>query len=208
MLVKVCGMRDVENIRELDEKVQPDLMGMIFYPKSSRYVADASTIPSTKAAKVGVFVNVPMAEIVTKANDFGLAYIQLHGDEDVAFVADLKKQITADIIKVFRVTGEVDWTYLKGFEPHVTYFLFDTETKGYGGSGKRFDWELLEKYPLERPFLLSGGIQEENVEEIKHLQQKQPKLAGVDINSKFELHAAFKDVEKVIRFVKALQEKI
>ncbi|AWW31976.1 phosphoribosylanthranilate isomerase [Echinicola strongylocentroti] len=206
MLVKVCGMRDAENIRSLDEKVQPDLMGMIFYPKSSRYVADAATIPSTKAAKVGVFVNTPIAEIVAKVNAFGLAYIQLHGDEDAVFVEELKKQAAAEIIKVFRVTEEVDWTYLKGFEPHVAYFLFDTETKGYGGSGKKFNWELLEKYPLQKPFLLSGGIQEESVAEIQHLQQIQPKLAGVDINSKFELHAAFKDVDKVIRFVKALQE--
>ncbi|GGF37243.1 phosphoribosylanthranilate isomerase [Echinicola rosea] len=205
MLVKVCGMRDTENIRELDEKVQPDLMGMIFYPKSSRYVADAATIPSTKAAKVGVFVNTPVAEIVAKVNAFGLAYVQLHGDEDVAFVEELKKQSPADLIKVFRVTAEVDWSYLKCFEPYVAYFLFDTETKGYGGSGRQFNWELLGKYPLQKPFLLSGGIQEESVVEIQQLQQKQPKMAGVDINSKFELHSAFKDVNKVARFVTALQ---
>lgn len=205
MIVKVCGMRDADNIRELDEKVQPDLMGMIFYPKSPRYVADHSAIPATNAAKVGVFVNAPVVEIVETVQGFGLDYIQLHGNEDVAFVAELKQKTTANVIKVFRVTAEVDWEFLKGFEPHVAYFLFDTETKGYGGSGKQFDWQLLGAYPLDKPFLLSGGIDQESVADILRLKQQQPQLAGVDINSKFEREPAVKDIVKISRFVKQLK---
>ncbi|WP_186756472.1 phosphoribosylanthranilate isomerase [Echinicola salinicaeni] len=206
MLVKVCGMREPSNVSELLDKVSPDLMGMIFFPKSSRYVGLSS--PELEVAdveKVGVFVNRPLAEVKKIADQFNLSYIQLHGDEALEYLQELKGITSAKIIKVFRVEESIDWDELKALEPYVKYFLFDTQTKQYGGSGKKFDWSILEHYPLEKPFLLSGGIDGDNVEKIKELAMKVPQLAGVDINSKFEIKAALKDVEKIKTFVEALK---
>ncbi|WP_215222804.1 phosphoribosylanthranilate isomerase [Echinicola shivajiensis] len=208
MLVKVCGMREPSNVLELLDKVSPDLMGMIFFPKSSRYVG--LSIPELEVAdvvKVGVFVNRPQGEIKEIVDQFNLSYVQLHGDEGLEYVKELKGITSAEIIKVFRVEESIDWDELKALEPFVKYFLFDTQTKQYGGSGKKFDWSILEDYPLQKPFLLSGGIDEDNVDKIKELAQKVPQLAGVDINSKFEIEAALKDVDKIKTFVEALRSK-
>ncbi len=208
MQVKVCGMREPENIQKLVQEVGPDLMGMIFYTKSSRYAGgkEGKEYAAVPIAKVGVFVNAGLQDVLQKVEDYGLSYVQLHGDEDLEFVKTLYKKSPAKIIKVFRVDDKVNWKTLEQFEPFIDYFLFDTQTKMYGGSGKKFDWALLEKYPLKKKFLLSGGIDEGSSPQIQALAAKVPQLAGVDINSKFEIAPGLKDIEKIRQFVEALRE--
>ncbi|WP_200976336.1 phosphoribosylanthranilate isomerase [Echinicola sp. 20G] len=206
MLIKVCGMRDPENVKELVEEVNPDLMGMIFYPKSSRYVKEESQMISpSKVKKVGVFVNDTIEKILEMETTHGLSYIQLHGDEDFGFVKTLSERSKAGIIKVFRVEADIDWEVLQPYQSYVKYFLFDTQTKKFGGSGKKFDWSVLEEYPLDKPFLLSGGIDDKSSTSILELQKKVAKMAGVDINSKFEIEPALKDIMKIKTFVTELR---
>jgi len=199
-------MRDPDNVRELIEQVSPDLMGMIFYSKSSRFVdQEIAKLRDINIPKVGVFVNASEAEVLEKVEAYHLSCVQLHGDEDISYLASLSGKTNAEIIKVFRVDAAINWEELKGYEPYVKYFLFDTQTKQFGGSGKKFDWSVLENYSLKKPFLLSGGIDENSVEAIKILKQKVPKMAGVDINSKFEIGPALKDISKLKTFVSALR---
>lgn len=212
MIIKVCGMREKANIQELIEQASPDLMGLLFYEPSSRFVEKANVVPDFYRrlfiSKVGVFVNGEMEYLLQKINDFALDYVQLHGDETMEYIQKLKSHSSVKVIKVFRVGEVMDWTELKAYENDVDYFLFDTQTEKYGGSGKQFDWSILEKYPLEKGFLLSGGVDEESLDTIVALSAKVPQLMGVDINSKFELEPGLKDIGKVAEFVKEMRGKV
>ncbi|AMQ57661.1 phosphoribosylanthranilate isomerase [Algoriphagus sanaruensis] len=202
MEMKVCGMRDPENIRSLISEVGPDWMGLIFYPKSPRYVSDekAADLKEFPVKKVGVFVNESEAEILRKVEQFGLTAIQLHGKESVEFVKDLSEKTNAELWKVISVGSEIEWKSLEGYLPFVSKFLFDTATAAHGGSGKRFDWKVLETYPFDKSFLLSGGLDEESVEEVLALREQIPQLKGVDLNSKFEDAPGVKNIEKLKNF--------
>lgn len=202
MEMKVCGMRDPENIRSLISEVAPDWMGLIFYPKSPRYVSDekAADLKEFPVKKVGVFVNESEAEILRKVEQFGLTAIQLHGKESVEFVKDLSEKTNAELWKVISVGSEIEWKSLEGYLPFVSKFLFDTATAAHGGSGKRFDWKVLETYPFDKSFLLSGGLDEESVEEVLALREQIPQLKGVDLNSKFEDAPGVKNIEKLKNF--------
>ena len=202
MELKVCGMREPENIRRLISEVKPDWMGLIFYSKSPRYVSDeqAAELKGQPVKKVGVFVNESEAEIQRKVDQFGLSAIQLHGNESVEFVKDLSGKIDAELWKVVSVGDEIDWGSLESFLPFVNKFLFDTATATHGGSGKRFDWRVLKTYPFHKSFLLSGGLDEQSAEEVLALRQQIPQLQGVDLNSKFEDAPGVKNIEKLKNF--------
>ena len=202
MLVKVCGLRD--NWKEVSE-LQPDLLGLIFYPKSSRFIElDGEKIIATDIPKVGVFVKASVAEIIKKAAQYQLSYVQLHGDESVEFIEELKKSLTEiKIIKVFRVQDKLP--DVKQFEDLVDLFLFDTKVSEYGGTGSRFDWNILSTYSSRIPFLIAGGVDEEDVENIKSLQING--FIGIDINSKFEDEPGLKNIEKVSTFIKAIRDE-
>lgn len=206
MIIKVCGMRDKENILQLVERVSPDLIGMIFYDQSPRFVGDIKPdtgfFKSLPIQRVGVFVNSGLENILQKINDYALDYVQLHGDETLEFVRRLKSESQVKTIKAFRVGKNVDWQALQPFDELVDLFLFDTQTEKYGGSGKQFDWAVLESYPLEKGFLLSGGVDSGNIDTIHAMAIKLPLLRGVDINSKFETGPGLKDLEKVSKFVR------
>jgi len=212
MIIKVCGMGDRDNILQLMEREIPDLMGLIFYEKSPRKIDGKATDPGfyqeLPIPKVGVFVDEEIKQIVQKINDFGLDYVQLHGSESAEFITKLKRQSSVKIIKVFRIGTKVDWQELKPFEALVDIFLFDTHTKKFGGSGIKFDWAVLEEYPLQKGFLLSGGVDEKSVETIEALALKMPKLLGVDINSRFETAPGRKNIDKVRKFIKKIRDKI
>src|SRR5690606_17937458 len=141
-----------------------------------------------------------------KINDFGLDYVQLHGSESVEFIKKLKKLSSVKIIKVVKVGNQVDWKGLMPFEALVDLFLFDTQTKSFGGSGIQCDWSILEGYPLQKGFLISGGVDEGSVEILEALAIKMPLLVGVDINSRFEKTPGIKDVEKVQMFLKRIKD--
>ncbi len=201
--LKVCGMGRAENVAGLIE-LKPDFIGFIFYKKSPRYMEDLdenllSRIPIS-IRKVGVYVNEKIETILKISEKYGLEYAQLHGDEDLDFCRKLKEK-GIKVIKVFRVMESIPIS-IKKYADVVDYFLFDTKTPKYGGSGRHFDWGILKAYNLETPYLLSGGIKLEDIEEIKRLELKG--LAGVDVNSKFEIEPGLKDLKMIGELKKQL----
>ena len=201
MKIKVCGMRDSENISGL-LNLKPDFIGFIFYDKSKRFVADFPQIDipsSTK--KVGVFVNEKIDEIIEKTLKYKLDFVQLHGDETPEYCEKLTKH-KIKIIKAFSIGENFDFSATKSFEKHVSLFLFDTKGKYYGGNGLKFDWDLLKNYKGKIPFLLSGGITKNDAKEIKEFNH--PEFLGVDINSGFELEPALKNTNEIKEFKSAL----
>ncbi len=199
MRIKICGLTEPINIDAITE-CDVDMIGLNFYPASSRYVAvDSLEIPDS-IEKVGVFVNATYEDILNKTNHFGLNYVQLHGDEDIEFCRQIRAFVP--VIKVFRIHQGFDWKLLDNFL-FCDMFLFDTYTKDFGGSGHKFDWAELSNKDITKPWLLSGGIGPEDVEEI--LQISSPSFYGVDINSRFEISPGIKDVQKVKNFCNKLK---
>ncbi|WP_209328768.1 phosphoribosylanthranilate isomerase [Lunatimonas salinarum] len=209
MIIKVCGMRDPENILQLVAFAKPDLMGLIFYAKSSRNVGASSEgamfYRSLDIPKVGVFVNAEIAQVVDSVREYGLEYVQLHGDEDMDYISSLRTFLPVKIIKVFRIGPNWKWGSVEPFTDKVDWFLFDTDTPQYGGSGHSFSWDILYSYPFDQPFLLSGGITEDHSGKIIELMEAIPAMRGIDINSKFELSPAVKDIAKVKTFMQKLR---
>lgn len=207
-LVKVCGLTDLQNIREVQE-AGADLFGFIFYPPSPRYVGarqgslNPETLPE-KLRKIGVFVNPLLKDVEEGVRDFDLQGVQLHGDESAEFCRVLKESGLM-LIKAFAPDKNFDFGRTKAFAAFCDYFLFDTPTPEKGGSGLKFDWELLMKYEGDTPFLLSGGIGPEDAPEIRSFEH--PAFAGVDINSRFEIRPGFKDTGHVKKFINDLRSE-
>ncbi len=197
-------MRDKENIESLIA-LKPDFMGFIFYDKSKRFVTDFPKvkIPSI-IKKVGVFVNETIEEVISIAEKYQLDCIQLHGDELPEYCEKLSQSKfdleshQIDIFKAFSIDENFDFNTTKQYENCCNYFLFDTKGNDYGGNGIKFNWEILQKYKGNIPFLLSGGISAKDVNEIKKINH--PQFMGVDVNSGFEIKPALKDIEKLKEF--------
>ncbi len=164
MIIKVCGLKEPENITAVDS-LYPDLVGFIFYEKSPRYVVTDS-LPLTNAVRTGVFVNETVEKILEKAVQYRLQLIQLHGSETPGTAAFLQEK-GYRIIKAFNIGEKIDQQQMQAFIPFCDYFLLDTKGQHAGGNGVKFNWELLNHYELEIPFLLSGGIGPADVAEIK-----------------------------------------
>lgn len=194
-------MRDTENIRQL-LKLKPDYMGFIFYPKSKRYVEpllDEDLLKKELCGvnKVGVFVNASTEEILAAAKKYELEFVQLHGDESVGQLKELKAG-GLKVIKVFSVGETFDFAVTGPYKPYADYFLFDTQGEGYGGTGRRFDWKILEKYDNEIPFFLSGGIGPEDIDLLRGMGKLN--VHAIDINSRFEIQPALKDINLIKKF--------
>ena len=291
-LIKVCGMRDAQNIREV-AALGVNLIGLIFYPKSPRYVesisSDAGIIPdyssltpdplpegegrnmldkqlkaeetkgetrnkqpvsaqlkSTQSKApfnkvttplslgegqggeavhggeavqggeaaipkfVGVFVDDMPQNIVTAVSNYHLSYVQLHGDESPVMIDNLRRTLVPDIvpqikiIKAISVSSAEDLKRCEQYEGHVDLFLFDTKCKGYGGSGQKYDWSVLEAYTGQTPFLLSGGIGPDDIDRLRDFHH--PQCVGIDLNSKFETAPGMKDVEMLKKFINSLNK--
>ena len=291
-LIKVCGMRDAQNIREV-AALGVNLIGLIFYPKSPRYVqsisSDAGIIPdynsltpmplskgegskmldkqlkaektegearnkqsesahsksaqsespfnkvttplsfgegqggeavgheaeavglggeASKPSFVGVFVNDMPQNIVTAVYNYHLSYVQLHGDESTVMIDNLRRTLVPDIvpeikiIKAISVSSAEDLQRCEQYEGHVDLFLFDTKCKGYGGSGQKYDWSVLEAYTGQTPFLLSGGIGPDDADRLRDFHH--PQCVGIDLNSKFETAPGMKDVDLLRKFISSL----
>lgn len=193
-------MRDSENIRAI-EQTKADLMGFIFHPKSPRFVASLPEYMPKKQKRVGVFVNASLEQILAKAQKFSLEYIQLHGDEPPAFCNELKNR-GLKVIRAQRIANADDIIRAESYNM-ADLMIFDTKTELYGGSGKKFNWQLLENYKGCVPFLLSGGIRSDTFEEIKAFFH--PQFAGIDLNSGFEISPALKDVGKLNNFIEKIK---
>jgi len=205
MKMKICGMKIPENIKAV-AALEPDLMGFIFYSKSPRYAEplDLVTLNSLPKSikKIGVFVNESLEDILTIATKYNLDGVQLHGTELVMMCNELRKAGFI-VIKAFPVAEAYNFKVTKSYEGACDYFLFDTKTDAYGGSGLKFNWGMLEEYVGETPFLLSGGIASDDSEAI--LKINHPKFAGIDLNSKFEVKPGLKNVELLRGFLKEIR---
>ena len=197
-------MREPENIRAVEENAHPDMMGFIFWKGSKRYVSEVpSYLP--KCTRVGVFVNPKEEEVLQKVKDFGLNAIQLHGQESPDFCQRIKQATRLPLIKAISI-GESDSSlftlHSSLYEGIVDLFLFDTKCKCVGGSGVQFDWDILQHYKGDTPFLLSGGIGPGDEEKVR--RWRHPRWVGIDLNSRFETAPAYKDVEALATFVSKL----
>lgn len=235
MKIKVCGMRDAQNIRDV-AALDIDLMGFIFYPKSPRFVSlissQAGIIPDysperlnmavnadgkpgyifpKRIKRVGVFVDEMPQTIITYVYNYSLDYIQLHGKETPTLIDNLRRTLVPDlipdikVIKAFGINSADDLQQCEAYEGHADLFLFDTRTPLKGGSGRQFDWSVLEAYHGRTPFLLSGGIGPEDAERVKAFHH--PQCVGIDVNSRFETAPAMKDVELLSKFIKQIKDE-
>ena len=233
MIIKVCGMREPENIRAVSA-LGIDMMGFIFWKRSPRFVqmisSQAGIIPDyslerlnkgrgkveestnviEQPKRVGVFVDDMPQSIVTRVFNYGLDFVQLHGEESRVMIENLRRTLEPDIkagvkiIKALSIEKPEDVSRYKEYEGVVDMFLFDTKCKTVGGSGEQFDWNVLEQYDGETPFLLSGGIGPDDVERVKSFNH--PRFAGIDLNSRFETEPGLKDVEALRQFINAIRK--
>ncbi len=229
LLLKVCGMKYVENIQDV-AALQPDYLGFIFYEKSKRNFE--GIIPDLPASikKTGVFVNEHIEIVISLIEEYRLDAIQLHGDESEKYVADLKNhleerralfieenkeikkkknqhyisKLPIEIIKVFGIKDEFNFDVLKPYLEVVDYFLFDTKGKERGGNGTKFDWTVLEKYPFQKPFFLSGGIGLDDLEQVKIIAKSNLPIYALDVNSKFENEPGRKKISELEKFKKEI----
>jgi len=207
MKIKICGLKDPENIKAV-ANLNPDYMGFIFYEKSPRFV-DAlqpdvlATIPSS-INKTAVFVNEDMDTINRLIDQYDFDFIQLHGNETPAFCKALRDK--AIVIKAFGIDNDFDFKQLDKYKNKVDLFLFDTKTKAHGGSGITFDWGVLDKYELDIPFFLSGGLSLDNLDAVKSIYH--PQFYGVDLNSKFETSPGIKDLKKLEQAFDIIKQNI
>ena len=193
--LKICGMRDVENIQGITA-LDPQYMGFIFYRKSPRFVGDDFVVPALPSGikKVGVFVNETTEAILHAASRHGLTLIQLHGHETPEQCRDLKAN-GLGVIKVFSIGEDFDWSIVQPYKPVADFFLFDTKGKYYGGNAQAFDWTLLQQYDQEIPFFLSGGLSPENIGDVARL--KDMNLYALDVNSGVEDSPGVKSISKI-----------
>lgn len=203
MIIKVCGMRESRNISDVIA-AGANCIGMIFYPKSPRYVTAVPKIVED-IKRVGVFVNADTAEILDKIDRYCLDMVQLHGSETPETVRALRSTISSSvqrnikIIKAISVSCEQDIQLSKNYEDCADMLLFDTKCKSVGGSGRHFDWSVLSRYRGTTPFLLSGGIGPGDAGRIAAFSH--PMLAGIDLNSRFETAPAVKDAALLRKFI-------
>ncbi|HXA00800.1 MAG TPA: phosphoribosylanthranilate isomerase [Cytophagaceae bacterium] len=202
--LKVCGMKYADNIKAV-AALKPDYMGFIFYEESKRFVGylDEEVIGNLPSSikKVGVFVNEVIEDILELHDKYNFDFVQLHGDESPEFCLEMKNFIP--VIKAFSIEENIDFNMLKRYKKSCDYFLFDTQTASYGGSGKKFNWDLLKKYDNEIPIFLSGGISLEDAAQIKKL--KEINIHAIDINSRFEKRPGLKDIILIKEFMNRLK---
>ncbi len=215
--IKVCGTREPGNIKNL-LKLPIDMIGFIFHPGSPRFVGGRKDLVDWIKAheeafagkqRVGVFVNAEIDEILNAVHDYGLDLVQLHGSEPPEYLRELSafwemsSLRRAGLVKAFGVDETFDLNTTEGFAPFCSFFVFDTKTEKHGGSGRSFNWSVLDPYEGETPFLLSGGIGPDSVETLQ--AWKHPRWMGIDINSRFETEPGIKNLETLENFIKQIQ---
>ena len=213
MRIKVCGMTLPEQVNALDE-LGVQFAGFIFYSKSPRYIGNRISPQKMKEikgqiAKVGVFVNTPYEELMETVDQYRLDMVQLHGDESAHYCDQVANYVT--VIKAFRLVEDdpLEWM-MRAYEDSCDMFLYDTLGSGYGGTGKKFNWNQLRNATLKKLYFLSGGIEPGDVDQLKNFSNEPvaEKLLAVDINSRFEISPGVKDMKKVKEFVIQLRSAV
>lgn len=204
--IKVCGMRQSNNIRQV-EALGIDMMGFIFWEPSTRYVAQKPDyLPA--CARTGVFVNASPEYILSTVRTYGLSYVQLHGQESPAFCHHLRLTLnqsglaSVQLIKAFSISVPGDLASVRQYETPCRFLLFDTKTPLPGGSGKQFDWQIMQYYSGTLPFLLSGGISPNDAHRLQEFHH--PLCVGIDLNSRFEISPGLKDATLLKNFLTQL----
>ncbi|WP_298947953.1 phosphoribosylanthranilate isomerase [uncultured Polaribacter sp.] len=218
-------MKFTENMQQV-AALQPDYLGFIFYEKSKRNFEGIIPELPKEIKKTGVFVNEYIEIVVSLVEEYRLDAIQLHGDESVSYILDLKQQLAnnralfieenkqikkkknqhyiskkeVEIIKVFGIKDEFNFSALQPYLDVVDYFLFDTKGKERGGNGVKFDWSVLENYPYKKPFFLSGGISLNDLEQLQIVLKSNLPIYALDVNSKFESKPGVKKIEELEKF--------
>ncbi len=204
MKLKICGMREPENIEAI-AALAPDYLGFIFWAPSSRYVNQSTPTLTEEIKKIGVFVDATLDYIETIIKEHQLQAVQLHGNETSAYCKQIQ-YLGVEVIKAFSIQNDFDFSELKAYENSCDFFLFDTKGELPGGNGYCFDWSILKAYPSKKPFFLSGGIGIENVEELQKLLKTNLPIYAIDVNSKFESAPGIKKVNELRQFKKELYE--
>jgi len=210
MNIKVCGITQFKQLQQLDA-LNIDYAGLIFYKDSPRYVGDKITGKQIKDAdfdikKVGVFVDPGYSELLDAIDEYGLDIVQLHGNETPELCEELSAEV--EVIKAFRIPGgkaiDID-EMVADYDAVCDYYLFDTAglKESFGGTGQQFDWGVLKKAKIEKPFFLSGGIGPDDAAKVKAFTH--PDFFAVDVNSKFELSPGLKDMASILKFLQALK---
>ncbi len=210
MKIKVCGMKYMENMLSVAQ-LYPDYMGFIFYEQSARhFIGPMPQLPDS-VKKTGVFVNEPIPQLLEMVRKYELKAVQLHGDESTAYCEELISLAGPglEIIKAFSMSSDFDFNLLDPYSGLCDYFLFDTKGKNRGGNGLLFDWNILKRYPLEKPFFLSGGIGLSAFPLLdEFLKSPASKYCyAIDVNSKFEIEPGLKRIEELKVFFKQIENK-
>jgi phosphoribosylanthranilate isomerase len=210
MNIKVCGITQFKQLQQLDA-LNIDYAGLIFYKDSPRYMGDKITGKQVKEAdfdikKVGVFVNPGYSELLDAIDEYGLDIVQLHGNETPEMCEDLSAEV--EVIKAFRIAGDQSINIDEMVMPYdaaCDFYLFDTAglKENFGGTGQQFDWSILKKAKIEKPFFLSGGIGRDDAEKVKAF--KHPDFFAIDVNSKFEMAAGVKDMAAILKFLQGFK---
>ena len=206
MKLKVCGMTSIEQLEALDQ-LAIDFAGFIFYEKSARFVGEKlvqhkTAISDLQLGRVGVFVNEELEKLEQLVDEYKLDYVQLHGDETVFFCKEVEAFVP--VIKAIRIGVDTRLEeYFYNYQDACNYFLLDTDSKQYGGTGKKFDWDIINCIQIPKPFFLSGGISLQDAEEIKSFNH--PMIYAIDVNSKFESSPGVKDLQQVALFQTSLK---
>lgn len=204
--IKVCGMKDSLNIAEV-AGLMPDYMGFILYEQSPRYVSPekaealANGVPAS-IRRTGVLVNMPFEDASKIAHSGIFDILQLHGNESPDYCKRLSRNI--EIIKAFRISDRLPEN-LKDYQPYCRMFLFDTAGKDFGGTGKKFDHSILASYALNTEYILGGGISADDSGYLKSFRND--KMAGVDLNSRFEISPGIKNVSLLKEFIEKLRNE-
>lgn len=206
MMIKICGMKEPENIRDA-AALCPMLMGFIFHDESPR---DATGLdPEVVKAlpeyvrPVAVTVDKDYAAVTELCHKYGFGIVQLHGSEPPKLCRRYK-DAGLIVLKAIGIDADTDWEELRAYEGNVDMFLLDTRTPTHGGSGRKFDWSILDSYTLDTPYLLSGGIGADDADRV--IAAMRPGMAGVDINSRFETAPGHKDLHSLIHFILTLRK--
>ena len=204
--IKICGMKYPDNIKQV-AALQPDYLGFIFYNKSKRNFDGVIPKISERIKKTGVFVDESLDFILEKVRKYKLQAVQLHGNESPELCLELRSIEKIEIIKVFSIGEKFEFKFLKPYEMVCDYFLFDTKGKEKGGNGLAFNWELLKNYSSNKPYFLSGGIGLKELDDIQEFFKTEASkyCFALDLNSKFEVEPALKNIEKLKSFIKNLK---
>lgn len=200
--IKLCGLKRIEDIEYVNQ-YQPDYIGFVF-ARSSRFIDDTVALQlkhklDERIQAVGVFVNEPMEHIVSLCRNKVIDVVQLHGDEDEAYISKLKEFISNPIIKAIRVQSREQIKAAQSLP--VDYLLLDTYQKAqYGGSGIAFDHRIIPK--CSKPFFLAGGLNKENI--VTAIKDSNPYC--IDVSSGVETDGV-KDEEKIKEIIGMVRNK-